>query len=77
MKSFKSFETFETVECFESFETFKSFQRLETFEKLRRIYDAARTLQVSRKDIKEIFESRNRGDIYKMMHNTWFMIYCI
>ena len=51
---------------------FANEQRLETFEKLRRLYDAARTLQVSRKDIKEIFESRNRGDIYKMIVKNKF-----
>jgi DNA-binding transcriptional MerR regulator len=51
---------------------FANEQRLETFEKMRRIYDAARTLGVSRKDIKEIFESRNRGDIYKMIVKNKF-----
>ena len=51
---------------------FANEQRLETFEKLRRIYDAARTLQVSKKDIKAIFESRNRGDIYKMIIKNKF-----
>jgi len=51
---------------------FANEQRLETFEKLRRIYDAARTLQVSKKDIKAIFESRNRGDIYDMIKKNKF-----
>ena len=51
---------------------FANEQRLETFEKMRRIYDAARTLQVPKKVIKEIFESRNRGDIYKMIIKNKF-----
>ena len=51
---------------------FANEQRLETFEKMRRIYDAARTLRVSKKVIKEIFESRNRGDIYEMIIKNKF-----
>ena len=51
---------------------FANEQRLETFEKMRRIYDAARTLRVPKKVIKEIFESRNRGDIYEMIIKNKF-----
>jgi hypothetical protein len=49
---------------------FANEQRLETFNKMKRIYDAAKTLQVPEKVIKEIFE--RRPDIYKMIKKNKF-----
>jgi len=49
---------------------FANEQRLETFNKMRRIYDAARTLGVSKKTMEEIFS--RRPDIYKMIKKNKF-----
>ena len=47
-------------------------QRLDAFNEMRRLYDAAITLDFPEKDIKEIFEKRNRMDIYEMVKRNKF-----
>jgi len=49
---------------------FANEQRLETFNKMRRIYDAGRTLGISKKTMKEIFE--RRPDLYKLIVRNKF-----
>ena len=49
---------------------FANKQRLETFNKMRRIYDAARTLKISKKTMEEIFQ--RRPDLYKLIKKNKF-----
>jgi hypothetical protein len=49
---------------------FANEQRLETFNTMKRIYDAAKTLRVPEKVIKEIFE--RRPDLYKLIKKNKF-----
>jgi hypothetical protein len=49
---------------------FANKQRLETFNKMRRIYDAARTLRISKKTMEEIFV--RRPDLYKLIKKNKF-----
>ena len=56
---------------------FANEQRLEEFNKMKRIYDAAKTLNVPEKTIREIFDSRNRGDIYQMIKKNRFKPFSI
>ena len=49
---------------------FANEQRLETFNKMRRIYDAGRTLGISKKTMREIFE--RRPDLYKLIVKNKF-----
>ena len=51
---------------------FANEQRLDEFNKMRRIYDAAKTLNIPEKTIREIFDSRNRGDLYQMVKKDRF-----
>ncbi len=51
---------------------FANEQRLDEFNKMRRIYDAAKTLNIPEKTIREIFDSRNRGDLYQMVKRNKF-----
>ena len=51
---------------------FANKQRLETFEKMRRQYDAARTLGYSNRKIKEIFEARGMEPLYKYIIQNRF-----
>ena len=56
---------------------FANEQRLDEFNKMRRIYDAAKTLNIPEKTIREIFDSRNRGDIYQMVKKNKFKPFSI
>jgi len=47
-------------------------QRLDAFNEMKRYYDAAKTLRIKEKDIKDIFKARNRMDIYKMIKKNKF-----
>ena len=47
-------------------------QRLDAFNEMRRFYDAAITLDFPEKDIKKIFDKRNRMDIYHMIKRNKF-----
>jgi len=51
---------------------FANEQRLDEFNKMKRIYDAAKTLNIPEKTIREIFDSRNRGDLYQMVKKNKF-----
>jgi hypothetical protein len=44
---------------------------------MRRIYDAAKTLNIPEKTIREIFDSRNRGDLYQMVKKNKFKPFSI
>jgi hypothetical protein len=54
---------------------FANEQRLETFNTMKRIYDAAKTLRVPEKVIKEIFE--RRPDLYKLIKKNRFKPFSI
>jgi len=56
---------------------FANEQRLDEFNKMRRIYDAAKTLNIPEKTIREIFDSRNRGDLYQMVKKNKFKPFSI
>jgi hypothetical protein len=47
-------------------------QRLDAFNEMKRYYDAAKALKFKEKDIRDIFKSRNRMDIYKMIKKNKF-----
>jgi hypothetical protein len=51
---------------------FANKQRLETFNKMRRQYDAARVLGYSKKKIRQIFEDRGQGSLFKLISRNKF-----
>jgi len=56
---------------------FANKQRLETFNKMRRQYDAARTLGYNKKQIKKIFEARGMEPLYKYITQNKFKPFSI
>ena len=56
---------------------FANNQRLETFNKMRRIYDAAKVLGMRNREIKELFEKRGEGPAFKAIMKNKFVPFSI
>ena len=56
---------------------FANNQRLETFNKMRRVYDAAKVLGMRNREIKELFEKRGEGPLFESIKKNKFVPFSI